>query len=76
MTLAQAIKYHRLQAKLTQAQLGAMVGTNKICIHRWESAAFGVKFEYAARIAKALNFSLDALLETPLPKGEQNDQAS
>lgn len=62
MTFGQRITLARREKKITQAQLGAAIGTTGDMVGKYERDAIKPSIEAAAKIAEALNCSLDYLV--------------
>ena len=62
MTFGQRITLARREKKFTQAQLGAAIGTTGDMVGKYERDAIKPSIEAAAKIAEALNCSLDYLV--------------
>ena len=60
--LADAIRTHREAKQLTHHKLAHIVGANVLGIRRAERGTYQLTIEQAARLAIALEFSLDAVL--------------
>ena len=60
--LAAAIRTHREAKNLTQHQLAHAIGANLQGIRRAETGTYRLTIEQAARLAIALEFSLDTVL--------------
>lgn len=62
MTTAEHIKRARLQARLTQDELGRKVGVASITVSRWERGTQDPQRHQYVRIAEATGLQLDELL--------------
>ena len=63
MTFGQRITYARKQVKMTQADLGKAVGTSGDIIGKYERDEIKPSIDTAAKIADALNVTLDYLVK-------------
>ncbi|HVI46355.1 MAG TPA: helix-turn-helix transcriptional regulator [Chitinophaga sp.] len=62
MTFGQKVTFVRREKKLTQAQLGAAIGTTGDMVGKYERDAIKPSIEVAAKIADALGSTLDYLI--------------
>lgn len=62
--IAERIRTRRKELKLTQAQLGTMVGTGQSAVHGWETADFEPRDEVREKIADALDTTYESLFFT------------
>ncbi|TWF39566.1 DNA-binding XRE family transcriptional regulator [Chitinophaga polysaccharea] len=62
MTFGQRVTFVRREKKLTQAQLGAAIGTTGDMVGKYERDAIKPSIEVAAKIADALDSTLDYLI--------------
>lgn len=66
MTTSEQIKKFRQQKKLSQKELGKLIGVSQQMIGQWESANANLTLDTVQKIATALNISVNDLLESPL----------
>lgn len=72
MTSGLIIREARLRARLSQAELGALVGRDRAQIARWESDAVQPAFETLRELVEACGFELEFLLK-PLDRDPAKD---
>jgi len=63
MTFCERITYARKQKKMTQSDLGKMVGTSGDIIGKYERDEIKPSIDTAAKIADALNVTIDYLVK-------------
>jgi len=63
MTSGMIVREARLRARLSQAELGSLVGRDRAQIARWESDAVQPAFETLNELVEACGFELDLLLK-------------
>jgi transcriptional regulator with XRE-family HTH domain len=63
MTFGERITYARKQKKMTQSDLGKMVGTSGDIIGKYERDEIKPSIDTAAKIADALNVTIDYLVK-------------
>ena len=63
MTFGERITYARKQKKMTQSDLGKMVGTSGDIIGKYERDEIKPSMDTAAKIADALNVTIDYLVK-------------
>ncbi|MCZ8023209.1 MAG: helix-turn-helix transcriptional regulator [Cytophagales bacterium] len=73
MTFGQRITYARKQIKMTQADLGKAVGTSGDIIGKYERDEIKPSIDTAAKIADALNVTLDFLVKDAEYQNIDND---
>ncbi len=66
MTTGERIKGIRQQKKLSQKELGRLLGVSQQMIGQWESATSNLTLETISKIATALNVNINDLLESSL----------
>jgi ribosome-binding protein aMBF1 (putative translation factor) len=57
-TLVEELRQARLAAKLTQRQLGKLIGSNQAAISRFELGKINITADFLSRLAKALKLKL------------------
>ncbi|MGH3112894.1 MAG: helix-turn-helix transcriptional regulator [Gaiellaceae bacterium] len=62
MTSGMIIREARLRARLSQAELGSLVGRDRAQLARWESDAVQPAFETLNELVEACGFALDFVL--------------
>lgn len=61
-TIGESIKYARKNAKLTQAELGKLIGTSHAAISFWENGVNIPNVLDCLKMAKALGITIDELV--------------
>ena len=73
MTFGERITYARKQKKMTQSDLGKMVGTSGDIIGKYERDEIKPSIDTAAKIADALNVTIDYLVKDSEYKNIDNE---
>jgi transcriptional regulator with XRE-family HTH domain len=73
MTFGQRIGYARKQIKMTQSDLGKAVGTSGDIIGKYERDEIKPSIDTAAKIAEALNVTIDYLVKDGEYQNIDND---
>ena len=69
------LKQLRREQKLTQEQLGEIIGVSRTCVSRWESGRVSTTLDTLAMIAKGLGVSLSDLFYGIDPAKENSEEA-
>ena len=75
MTFGQRVAIIRKQKNMKQTELGDLIGTSGDIVSRYEREVISPTIEVAARIASALNVSLDHLVMGHEPEKGNNADA-
>ena len=62
------IQFFRREKHMTQEALAEQVGVSRQTIVKWEAGESAPDLEMAGRLAKALDASLDELVQAPMPE--------
>lgn len=73
MTFGERITYARKQKKMTQSDLGKMVGTSGDIIGKYERDEIKPSIDTAAKIADALNVTIDYMVKDSEYKNIDNE---
>ncbi|HEY8918755.1 MAG TPA: helix-turn-helix domain-containing protein [Chitinophaga sp.] len=76
MTFGQKVTFVRREKKLTQAQLGAAIGTTGDMVGKYERDAIKPSIEVAAKIAEVLDSTLDYLIRDIRSSATEQKQVS
>ena len=76
MTFGQRVTLVRREKKLTQAQLGTAIGTTGDMIGKYERDAIKPSIEVAAKMADALDCTLDYLIRNIQDNGDKEKHIS
>jgi transcriptional regulator with XRE-family HTH domain len=63
MSVGEKIRHYRQQRHLTQAQLGALIGKNRVTVLKYELGQIDIPFSALQKCAQALNMPLRRLLD-------------